>query len=148
MSEALEMGNAALEHTIPAVFAMGVRFTDVGPGYAVAEVPFDGNGNHFGTMYAGVLFTVGEVLGGALSMATFDMSTYVPLVKSMTIDFLKPARSKVRASTSLDEATIEQLKATADAHGKAEFPLVAELHDEDGVLVGRTTGNYQIRLVT
>ena len=148
MSEALEMGNAGLEHTIPVVFAMGVRFTDVGPGYAVAEVPFEGNGNHFGTMYAGVLFTVGEVLGGALSMATFDLAKYVPLVKHMTIDFLKPARSTVRASTSLDDDTIEQLKATADADGKAEFPLVAELHDEDGVLVGRTTGTYQIRLVT
>ena len=39
-------------------------------------------------MYAGVIFTVAEVLGGALHFATFDASTHYPLVRKMTIDFL------------------------------------------------------------
>lgn len=143
--DALQMGNVALEHTIPVAFKMGVRFTDVRPGYAEAAVPIDGNGNHFGVMYAGVLFTVGEVLGGALSMVTFDMSAYFPLVKSLTIDFLKPAGSAVTASTSLDLRDAAKLQALADEQGKAEFQLVAELHDEAGTLVARTTGTYQIR---
>jgi len=146
-SEALRVANAALEHTIPAAYRMGVRFVDVGPGYAVAEVPFEGNGNHFGVMYAGVLFTVGEVLGGALAMATFDMSSYFPLVRDLRIDFLKPAGSNVRASTSLREGEIERVRADAEHAGKAQFELVAELHDEAGTLVARTFGTYQIRRI-
>lgn len=144
-SAAAALANGGLEQTIPVAWGMGVRFTDVGPGYAVAEVPFAGNANHFGAMYAGVLFTVGEVLGGALSMATFDMSTYFPLVKSLTIDFLKPATGDITARTALDDALIEELAATADEAGKAEFQLVADLCDADGLLVARTTGTYQIR---
>jgi acyl-coenzyme A thioesterase PaaI-like protein len=96
-------------------------------------------------MYAGVLFTVGEVLGGALAMATFDMSSYFPLVKRLEIDFLKPARSDVRASTSLRQDEIERVRAAAEETGKGQFELVAELHDQAGMLVARTVGIYQIR---
>lgn len=144
-NELLAVANAAIEHAIPVAYRMGVHFVDVGPGYAVAEVPFEGNGNHFGAMYAGVLFTVGEVLGGALSMASFDNSRYYPLVKSLTIDFLKPSGSRVRAFTRLDDEEIARVAADADAHGKGEFQLVAELEDEAGIIVARTTGTYQIR---
>ena len=48
------MTNAALEHLVPRAHQMGVHFVEMRPGYVRAEVPFDGNGNHFGTVYAGV----------------------------------------------------------------------------------------------
>ena len=32
-------------------------------------------------MYAGVLFTVAEVIGGVMAAVTFDMSRFLPLVK-------------------------------------------------------------------
>ena len=126
---------------------MGLRFTHIEPGHVTAEVPFEGNGNHFGAMYAGVLFTVGEIIGGPLAMATFDMGQYFPLVKSLTIEFLKPASTTVTSETRLDLDEAAKLQAIADETGKAEFQLVSEIHDESGMLVGRTTGTYQIRKV-
>jgi thioesterase domain-containing protein len=147
MTEALSMANAGLELTIPVLHKMGVRFTDVGRGHATTEVPVEGNGNHLGSMYAGVLFSVAEVLGGALALNTWDASSYLPLVKSLTIDFLRPARTDVTATTSLDEDEIARTEAAAEATGKGEYILVAEIHDQDGTLVARTTGTYQIRKV-
>lgn len=142
-----EFANKALEMTIPVVHSMGVRFVDLAPGKVAAEVPVEGNSNHLGTMYAGVLFTVAEVLGGGLAMSTFDMSKFLPVVKSMTIDFVRPVRSNVRATASIDEATVAALTATATETGKAEFLLTAEVHDAEGTLVAQTTGTYQLRAI-
>ncbi len=147
MTAQVELANAGLELTIPVLHNMGVRFTDVGRGHASTLVPVEGNGNHLGTMYAGVLFSVAEVLGGALALNTWDASAYLPVVKSLTIDFLRPARTDVTASTSIDEGAIAATQAAAEATGKGEYVLVAEVHDQEGTLVARTTGTYQIRKV-
>jgi len=141
----LALANAGLEHTIPVVHRMGVRFTEVRPGYAASEVPFEGNGNHFGVMYAGVLFTVAEVLGGAIAIASFDSGRYFPLVKEVQINYRRPAKTDVRATASLDQATIEATAAAADANGKADFVLEMEVTDAEGTVVATTRNICQLR---
>ncbi|MGB6513643.1 MAG: YiiD C-terminal domain-containing protein, partial [Mycobacterium sp.] len=64
--------NGAIESTIPIAHKMGVKVVEARPGFAATTVPAEGNGNHFGVMYAGVLFTVAEVLGGIIPLITFD----------------------------------------------------------------------------
>ena len=90
--------NAGLEHTIPRAYEMGVRFVELRRGFVRAELPFEGNGNHFGTIYAGVIFTLAEVLGGALHFACFDATTHYPLVRGMSIEFIAPGRGPLSAS--------------------------------------------------
>ena len=85
----VQAANERLANLIPRAAQMGIRFVDVRPGTVRATVPLEGNANHFGVMYAGVTFTVAEVLGGALHAATWDVTTHYPLVKSMTIDFTR-----------------------------------------------------------
>ncbi|RZS43496.1 acyl-coenzyme A thioesterase PaaI-like protein [Herbihabitans rhizosphaerae] len=145
MPDPLQMANLGIQHAIPVVHRMGVRFVEVRPGFAAAEVPFEDNGNHFGVMYAGVLFTVAEVLGGAIGITTFDSAKYFPLVKDLRINFRRPARSTVRASTSLAPEAVSAITAAADAHGKADFTLVAEIVDAEGTVVATTEGLYQLR---
>lgn len=140
-----ELANLAIQSTIPVAHRMGVTFLEVRPGHVVAEVPADGNTNHIGTMYAGVLFTVAEVLGGGMALATFDSAEYYPIVKDLQIRFRRPARTPVRAATSLDEAAIAAATSEAAANGKADFVLEAELTDTDGVVVATTHGVYQLR---
>ena len=72
----LALLNGALEQLIPVAAKMGVEFTELRSGFVQATVPFKGNGNHFGAIYAGVIFTVAEVLGGAIHIATYDESTH------------------------------------------------------------------------
>ena len=84
--------NAGLEQMIPRAHQMGVRMTELARGSVAAEVPFEGNGNHIGTMYAGVMFTVGEILGGAIVVTSFDVAKFYPVVKDLKINFRRPAR--------------------------------------------------------
>jgi thioesterase domain-containing protein len=141
----LDALNAALEQFVPVAARMGVRFEELRRGYVRSSVPFEGNGNHFGVMYAGVVFTVAEVLGGAMSASTFRPTTHYPLVRSMRIDFLKPGRGPLVATAELDDATIERVLAESADGTKAAFEMSAEVTGEGGVVVARTIGDYQIR---
>ena len=141
----VEMMNAALGSTIPTAKNMGVHVVEARRGFAATTVPVEGNGNHFGVMYAGVVFTVAEVLGGAMALASFRPATHFPLVRSLTIDFLKPGRGPVVAIAQLDDATIERVLAESEDGAKASFELTAEVVGGDDVVIARTRGDYQIR---
>jgi thioesterase domain-containing protein len=147
MSELVDAMNAALGSTIPIAHKMGVQVVEARPGFAVTTVPAEGNGNHFGVMYAGVLFTVAEVLGGIIPLITFDTTKYFPLVKSLDIKFVAMAKSDVRAQASLDDETIARVEAEAADRGKADFTLEAVVTDADGQTVATTTGLYQLRAI-
>lgn len=131
--------------TIPAAHRMGVRVVEARPGYAVASVPMEGNGNHFGVVYAGVQFTVAEVLGGIIAASTFDVTHYFPLVKSLDITYVAMAGTDLVAEAAIDDATIARVEAEAAERGKADFVVEASVNDADGQVVATTRGVYQLR---
>jgi thioesterase domain-containing protein len=141
----VEQVNAVMKASIPLVESTRIEIVELRPGYAKTTAPFEGNGNHLGTMYAGVLFTVAEVIGGVMAAVTFDMSRYLPVVKRMDIDFKRPARTDVFAEASLDEETIAAAIAAADADGKGPYVLNATVTDSEGTVVAVTSADYQIR---
>lgn len=141
----VEMMNGALEHTIPAAHRMGIKVVAAERGYAAATVPVEGNGNHFGVIYAGVQFTVAEILGGVIALASFDAAKYFPLVKNVDISFVGAAKSELRAEARMTEAEIERVAAEAAERGKADFTLEAVVTDADGNTVATTRGLYQLR---
>jgi acyl-coenzyme A thioesterase PaaI-like protein len=141
----LSQANAFLKQVIPVAAGMGVEFTAIRPGYVQAGVPFEGNANHFGAMYAGVTFTVAEVLGGAIHFATFDATTHYPLVRGVEIEFLAPGKTRLTATAQLTDDEVARIKAEAATGAKVPFVLAAEVVGEDGTLVARTRGDYQLR---
>jgi thioesterase domain-containing protein len=143
--ETVSMMNAGIERMVPIAHQMGVRFVEVARGNVTAEVPAEGNTNHVGTVYAGVLFTVAEILGGAMAMASFDPARYYPIVKDLQIKFRRPAATAVRATTTLGEDAIAKAAADAERDGKADFVLDAELTDAAGTVVATSHGIYQLR---
>jgi acyl-coenzyme A thioesterase PaaI-like protein len=143
----VEMMNAALGSTIPTAKNMGVHVVAARRGFAAATVPVDGNCNHFGVIYAGVQFTVAEILGGIISLSTFDSSKYFPLVKNLDITFVGMAKSELRAEAHLDDETIARVEAEAAERGKSDFTLEATVTDADGKTVATTTGLYQLRAI-
>lgn len=144
-NQLVEMMNAAMAQTIPIVHKMGVQVAEAGRGYAAATVPAAGNGNHFGVAYAGVEFTVAEVLGGIVALSTFDSAKYFPLIKNMEIAFVGMGKSDLRAEARLDEETIARVEAEAAERGKADFIVEAVVTDADGQTVATTRGLYQLR---
>jgi acyl-coenzyme A thioesterase PaaI-like protein len=146
-NELVDMMNGALGATIPIAHKMGVKVVEARPGFAATSVPAEGNGNHFGVLYAGVLFTVAEVLGGIIPLITFDTAKYFPLVKSLDIQFVAMAKSDVRAEASLDDEAIARIQAEASERGKSDFILEAVVTDADGKTVATTHGLYQLRAI-
>jgi len=144
-NQLVDMMNGALESAIPIAHKMGVKVVEARPGFAATTVPAEGNGNHFGVIYAGVLFTVAEVLGGLIPLITFDTAKYFPLVKNLDIQFVAMAKSDVRAEASLDDETVARIEAEAAERGKADFTQEAVVTDADGQTVATTRGLYQLR---
>jgi acyl-coenzyme A thioesterase PaaI-like protein len=140
-----DMMNATLGSTIPSAYQMGVWVAEARRGFAATTVPVEGNGNHFGVIYAGVQFTVAEVLGGIIALSTFDTAKYFPLVKNIDIKFVSMARSELRAEAALDDETIARIEAEAAERGKADFTLEAVVTDAAGQTVATTRGLYQLR---
>jgi len=141
----LEVAKKMLEGGIKFVANSGLRVVELRRGYVKCLMPFAGNGNHIGTMYAGALFTLAEIPGGALFLSSFDASKFYPIVKELDLRFLKPAKGDVTVEIALDDVHIASLSAQAAEKGKAEFILEGQLKAADGSIVAQSRGVYQIR---
>ena len=136
---------AYVRGAIPIMDQMGIEVLEAGRTDVAARLPIGPNGNHFGSAYAGSLFTVAEVLGGLYASTSLVMEGAVPLVKQVTIDFRRPATTDVVARATLSEDEIARILAETAERGKSDFELLAEVTDEAGTLVASTRGLYQLR---
>jgi acyl-coenzyme A thioesterase PaaI-like protein len=141
----LESARQMVEKGSRFVANTGLRALELRSGYAKCMMPLEGNENHISTMNAGALFTLAEITGGALFVASFDVARYVPVVVEMNIQFVKPADSAITLEVSLDRERISSLEQEVLDNGKARFELVGELKSATGIVVARSRGLYQIR---
>ena len=141
----LDALTADVRRLIPILAAMGLEVVEAERGSVAARIPAEPNVNHFGVAYAGSLFSVAEMLGGLIARTTFPLDGFVPLVKHLEIGFLKPATTAVVARASLTDEEVARVISDAEAAGKGEYTLSADVTDEAGAVVARTTGRYQLR---
>ena len=66
----------SVETGIPFCERAGIELVECETGYVKMRMPFEPNINHVSMMYAGALFTLAEVPGGALFMTAFDGKKY------------------------------------------------------------------------
>jgi thioesterase domain-containing protein len=147
MDTPMDMMKEMVENKVEFIKRMGLKVIDLDKGRVRLMAPITGNENHIGTMYAGALFTLGEVPGGALFLTSFNMSKYYPIVKEMKIRFRRPARTDVFIDMSIPDERVKEIEAETDRNGKAEFILEGEIKDESGEVVALTRGLYQSRLI-
>lgn len=140
----LTQANEAI-HVIQFVERAGIRVDEVGPGRCVLSMAEEPNINHFGTVYAGAMYTLGEVPGGVLFFATFDAERFFPLVKSSQIRYRAPGRGRLWVEATISADEVARLEAEADEHGKAEWELELDITDEAGTVVAQMTSQYQMR---
>lgn len=141
----LDQLRPALEDGIPFVNRMGLRLDAIEPGYVRMTAPLEENVNHIDTMYAGALFTLAEVPGGAIFLSTFDAGRYYPILKGMDIRFVKPATTDISVEVRIDADEVQRIQAAAEDAGKADYSWTCELTNTDGVVVAVSTNDYQLR---
>ena len=125
----------------------GIRAIALRERYVKMLMPLEGNVNHVGMMYAGSLFTLGEVAGGAIHLTSFDRKRLYPIVKEVNIRFRRPAMTDVTMEVELSEEEASRIQAEALEKGKADFVLNLELKDADGEVVSIVDGTWQVRTI-
>ena len=146
MSELSDNMIKIIEEGIPFVKRTGLKLIQLDRGYVRLSAPIKGNENHIGTMYAGALFTLAEIPGGAISWSSFDLSKFFPIIKEMTISYRRPVTTDAYVEISLSEEEIARIEEEATNKGKSDFILEAEIKDESGQVVAVSKGLYQLRL--
>ena len=73
----------------------GLQIIELRDNYTKLVMPIDINKNHVGIMYAGSLFSLGEIIGGIMWGVMFDKENYYPVVKEVNIQFKRPAMTDV-----------------------------------------------------
>ncbi|MDG9925823.1 MULTISPECIES: YiiD C-terminal domain-containing protein [unclassified Pseudomonas] len=140
-----EMARVFTEEKIDFVKRSGLKAEELLPGFVRLRMPLAGNQNHIGTLYAGALFTLAEIPGGALFLTSFDVQRFYPLIKEMNLRFRRPATSDISVEAHLDAEEIERIQNQAEREGKAEYRLELQLKDADGQVVAETSALYQLR---
>ncbi len=123
----------------------GIRAVAFRDRYAKMLMPLEGNVNHVGMMYAGSLFTLGEIAGGAIHMVSFDMTRLFPIVKEINIRFRRPAMTDVTMEVELSAEEASRIQAEALETGKADYAFDLDLEDAGGEAVAIVHGIWQVR---
>ena len=137
-----------LEEGIAFVGRTQVKVLAMEPGYVKMMMPLQPNLNHVGTMYAGALFTLAELPGGAIFLTTFDVGKFYPIIKGMDINFVKPATTDVTVEVKLDLEEAAKIQDTANELGKADYEWECEVKDANGQVVCVSSNRYQLRSMT
>jgi len=138
---------ALVESSIQIVKHMGLKVAFMRDRHVKLLMPLKNNINHVGTMYAGSLYTLGEIMGGAIFLASFDIGKYYPLVKDVQIRYRRPALTDITVETALREDHVEQIRNELEEKGKADFSLDLELIDGNDEVVALLKGTWQGRKI-
>lgn len=141
-----EIARQLTEEQIAFVKRSGLKAEVLEPGFVRLRMPLQGNQNHIGSMYAGALFTIAEIPGGALFLTSFDARRFYPVVKEMNLRFRRPAIGDILVEARLSAEQIAQLEEQASREGKADYLLELQLTDGNGEVVAESRGLYQLRL--
>lgn len=136
-----------LATNIPFVERTGLEILELEKGYVKMRMPFEPNVNHVQMMYAGALYTLAELPGGAIFATSFDAKRFYPIVKDMSIRFRRPARTDVTVEVRLDDDAAAEIQARAERDGKADYEWECELKDDRGEVVAITKNVYQLRRI-
>ena len=145
MSMPLELVRQLTEEQIVFVKRSGLKAEVLEAGHVRLRMPLAGNQNHIGSMYAGALFTLAEIPGGALFLTSFDATRFYPIIKEMNLRFRRPATGDIVVEARISDAEIERLQTEAQTHGKADYTLELQLLDSHGEVVALSRGVYQLR---
>lgn len=128
--------------SIAGVKRTGIELVNIGHGSVKFKMPLKGNENHVNMMYAGSLFSLAELPGGALFLTIADPAKDYPVVGEVTIRYTKPATTDITVDVSMPQDEIDRILSDLETTGKCKYVLEQELKDENGDVVAITQGTY------
>ncbi|MBW2421603.1 MAG: PaaI family thioesterase [Deltaproteobacteria bacterium] len=135
-----------LRKLIPFYDHVGLTIESARDGVYRCSIPLnDETKNHFDTVHAAIQWASAEVLGGIVVAVNFRDSRLFVAVRSLTIDFLRPARTAIIAEVLFPDERVEELRSELEARGEVEFDVRAIVRDASQRDVATTIGRYVVR---
>ena len=133
----LEKVRARYDHPgIRYVAMSGIRADVLEERHAKLSMPLgDLHINHVGTAYAGSIFIAIELSAAALFFCTYGVEEWVPIVRSVTVDYLKPTKLELTADLSLTAEESAEKIAPVEERGRGSYTVEVPLRDVAGTLV-------------
>ena len=133
----LEKVRARYDHPgIRYVAMSGIRADVLEERHAKLSMPLgDLHINHVGTAYAGSIFIAIELSAAALVFCTYGVEEWVPIVRSVTVDYLKPTKLELTADLSLTAEEAAEKIAPVEERGRGSYTVEVPLRDVAGTLV-------------
>lgn len=131
----------------PPFFGAGIRVSRIGDDDRTFVVRMKlrfYNRNYVGTHFGGSLYSMCDPFYMLILLRNLG-GGYVVWDKAGSIRFRRPGRGTVTARFHLSEETIEAIRRTADADGKAEPRLAVEVVDEQGEVVAEVEKLLHVR---
>ena len=133
----LEKVRARYDHPgIRYVAMSGIRADVLEERHAKLSMPLgDLHINHVGTAYAGSIFIAIELSAAALFFCTYGVEEWVPIARSVTVDYLKPTKLELTADLSLTAEEAAEKIAPVEERGRGSYTVEVPLRDVAGTLV-------------
>ena len=138
---------AGAKKNCPIYEFLGLSVLEAENGVFKATIPNSKEaGNHIGIMHAGVLFSLGEFLGGLITARYLDNPRkFQPVVRDLKIDFKAPAMTDITATAYFSAEQALEMNAKLKETGRYDFQQKAVLTDTNGTVVAETLGSYALR---
>ena len=138
---------AGAKKNCPIYEFLGLTVLEAEDGVFKASIPnTKESGNHIGIMHAGVLFSLGEFLGGLITVRYLDNPRkFQPVVRDLKIDFKAPAMTDITATAYFTAEQGLEMNTKLEETGRYDFQQKAVLTDANGTIVAETLGSYALR---
>jgi len=100
--------------------------------------------NHVGSIHAGALFTLGESVAGLVIIKNFSFKKYRPIMRDVSVDFLKQARGDVYAVVKTTQSEIDRVKKDVDKEPQI-LPMETNIFDGASGLVAKVRTTWQVK---
>jgi uncharacterized protein (TIGR00369 family) len=135
------------KNSVPLFEFLNVSFKFLDDGVFQCHMPIERKvSNHLGSVYAGVQWSLAEVLGGIVFLSS-GINGYVPILKSMSIEFTKPALTDLVSEVCFTSSDVDKMKTALDKEGRYNFELESDIKDTNGNIVATGHAVYAIRKI-
>ena len=104
--------------------------------------------NHVNTAYAGSIFTLAELTGGAFLQSAYGFDEFVPIVKNAAIKYVKPGTTALSCEVTLTAQEAEERLVPIRERGRGNYPLTIQVLDESSETVAEVNFTYYLLPVT
>ena len=89
--------------------------------------------NHVGIVYAGSFFVFAEATGATLIKCTYA-GKFTPIIKSVSIDYVRPATEDICIDLTMSEEDAESRIAYIEEPGRPQYPIDIPIKTASGFL--------------